>query len=77
MWKVNTDYWQYKGTERGDFGSRLVSATGWEKNGAVKGQILQVLGDPADPYTLDIQKGFDDLKLLEGLEYTDQQLAVM
>ena len=31
-----------------------------EKNGAVKGKILQVLGDPADPYTLDIQKGFED-----------------
>ncbi|TIW31134.1 MAG: sugar ABC transporter substrate-binding protein, partial [Mesorhizobium sp.] len=25
------------------------------KNGAVKGKILQVLGDPGDPYTLDIQ----------------------
>jgi len=32
-----------------------------EKNGAVKGKILQVLGDPADPYTLDIQKGFEDM----------------
>jgi ribose transport system substrate-binding protein len=31
-----------------------------EKNGAVKGKILQVLGDPADPYTLDIQKGFEE-----------------
>jgi len=31
-----------------------------EKNGAVKGKVLQVLGDPADPYTLDIQKGFED-----------------
>ena len=31
-----------------------------EKNGAVKGKVLQVLGDPADPYTLDIQKGFDE-----------------
>ena len=27
------------------------------KNGSVKGKILQVLGDPGDPYTLDIQKG--------------------
>jgi len=31
-----------------------------EKNGEVKGKILQVLGDPADPYTLDIQKGFEE-----------------
>ena len=31
-----------------------------EKNGSVKGKILQVMGDPADPYSLDIQKGFED-----------------
>lgn len=31
-----------------------------EKKGAVKGKVLQVLGDPGDPYTLDIQKGFED-----------------
>ena len=31
-----------------------------EKNGRVKGKVLQVLGDPADPYTLDIQKGFEE-----------------
>jgi ribose transport system substrate-binding protein len=31
-----------------------------EKKGEVKGKILQVLGDPADPYTLDIQKGFEE-----------------
>ncbi len=30
------------------------------KHGAVKGKVLQVLGDPADPYTLDIQKGFEE-----------------
>ena len=30
-----------------------------EKNGEVKGKVLQVLGDPGDPYTLDIQKGFE------------------
>ncbi len=30
------------------------------KKGSVKGKILQVLGDPGDPYTLDIQKGFED-----------------
>lgn len=31
-----------------------------EKNGSVSGTILQVLGDPGDPYTLDIQKGFEE-----------------
>ena len=30
------------------------------KNGAVKGKVLQVLGDPSDPYTLDIQHGFEE-----------------
>lgn len=30
------------------------------KHGAVKGKVLQVLGDPADPYSLDIQKGFEE-----------------
>ena len=31
-----------------------------EKKGGVKGKILQILGDPGDPYTLDIQKGFEE-----------------
>lgn len=31
-----------------------------EKNGSVTGKVLQVLGDPGDPYTLDIQKGFEE-----------------
>ncbi len=31
-----------------------------ERNGAPQGQILQILGDPGDPYTLDIQKGFEE-----------------
>jgi len=30
------------------------------KNGSVKGKVLQVLGDPADPYTLEIQQGFEE-----------------
>jgi ribose transport system substrate-binding protein len=30
------------------------------KNGAVRGKVLQVLGDPGDPYTLDIRKGFEE-----------------
>ncbi|WP_274627404.1 sugar ABC transporter substrate-binding protein [Arvimicrobium flavum] len=39
------------------------------KNGSVKGKILQVLGDPGDPYTLDIQKGFEE-KMKEYPEVT-------
>jgi ribose transport system substrate-binding protein len=40
-----------------------------EKNGDVKGKILQVLGDPADPYSLDIQKGFEDkMKEFAGVQ---------
>jgi ribose transport system substrate-binding protein len=31
-----------------------------ERKGDVKGKVLQILGDPADPYTLDIQKGFEE-----------------
>lgn len=31
-----------------------------ERHGEVRGKVLQVLGDPSDPYTLDIQKGFED-----------------
>ncbi len=41
-----------------------------EKKGDVKGKILQVLGDPADPYTLDIQKGFEE----KMKEYKDVQI---
>jgi ribose transport system substrate-binding protein len=35
---------------------KLLSA----RHGSVKGKVLQVLGDPGDPYTLDIQKGFEE-----------------
>lgn len=31
-----------------------------ERYGSVKGKVLQILGDPGDPYTLDIQKGFEE-----------------
>jgi ribose transport system substrate-binding protein len=40
-----------------------------EKQGSVKGKVLQVLGDPGDPYTLDIQKGFEE-KMKEFPEVT-------
>ncbi len=31
-----------------------------ERHGALKGKVLQVMGDPGDNYSLDIQKGFDE-----------------
>ena len=47
-----------------------------EKNGSVKGKILQVLGDPADPYTLDIQKGFEE-RMKEFADVTIISLPAM
>ncbi|MDF0603868.1 sugar ABC transporter substrate-binding protein [Psychromarinibacter sp. C21-152] len=41
-----------------------------EKNGSVSGTVLQVLGDPGDPYTLDIQKGFEE----RMAEYPDVEI---
>ncbi len=32
-----------------------------EKNGSAQGKILQILGDPGDPYTLEIQEGFEEV----------------
>jgi ribose transport system substrate-binding protein len=40
----------------GDEITRLLT----EKHGSAKGKVLQILGDPADPYTLDIQQGFEE-----------------
>jgi len=37
-----------------------------EKNGAAKGKVLQILGDPGDSYTLDIQKGFEEVMAKEA-----------
>ncbi|MHA1548057.1 MAG: sugar ABC transporter substrate-binding protein [Alphaproteobacteria bacterium] len=31
-----------------------------ERNGSVSGKVLQILGDPGDPYTLEIQQGFEE-----------------
>lgn len=39
-----------------------------EKNGSVTGTILQVLGDPGDSYTLDIQQGFEEMMEGEDVE---------
>lgn len=41
-----------------------------EKNGSVSGKVLQVLGDPSDPYTLDIQAGFEE----RMAEYPDVEI---
>jgi ribose transport system substrate-binding protein len=41
-----------------------------ERNGSVSGKVLQVLGDPADPYTLDIQQGFEE----RMAEYPDVEI---
>ncbi len=56
-----TDFTSVAGTVEigyvaGDEAQRLLK----EKYGSVKGKVLQILGDPADPYTLDIQKGFEE-----------------
>lgn len=31
-----------------------------ERHGSPKGKVLQILGDPGDPYTLEIQDGFEE-----------------
>jgi ribose transport system substrate-binding protein len=43
-----------------------------EKHGAAKGKVLQILGDPGDAYTLDIQKGFEAVM---GKEAPDVELV--
>lgn len=37
-----------------------------ERNGAVVGTVLQILGDPGDNYTLDIQQGFEEVMTAEA-----------
>lgn len=46
--------------EIGYVAAEVVEGLLTKKNGSVKGKVLQVLGDPGDPYTLDIQKGFEE-----------------
>lgn len=46
--------------EIGHVAAGVVEGLLTKKYGSVKGKILQVLGDPGDPYTLDIQKGFEE-----------------
>ncbi|MGE0369775.1 MAG: choice-of-anchor Q domain-containing protein, partial [Candidatus Dadabacteria bacterium] len=47
MWKVNSNYWQYKGG-RSDFTSKFSSASGWEENGTV---------NTVDPRFEDVENG--------------------
>ena len=37
-----------------------------ERHGSPKGKVLQILGDPGDNYTLDIQKGFEAVMAKEA-----------
>ena len=37
-----------------------------ERHGEAKGKVLQVLGDPGDNYTLDIQQGFEEVMAAEA-----------
>ena len=39
-----------------------------ERHGSPSGKVLQILGDPGDNYTLDIQKGFEERMAAEGPE---------
>ncbi|MBD8892587.1 sugar ABC transporter substrate-binding protein [Roseibium litorale] len=56
-----SDFTSVAGTvEIGHIASDHAIALLKNKYGEVKGKILQVLGDPGDPYTLDIQKGFEE-----------------
>ena len=58
---TQTDFTSVAGTvEIGHVAAGEIQRLLKEKNGSVKGKVLQVLGDPADPYTLDIQKGFEE-----------------
>ena len=45
--------------EIGEIAAAEITRLLTEKNGSPKGKVLQILGDPGDPYTLDIQKGFE------------------
>ena len=56
-----SDFTSVAGTiEIGHIAADVVQGLLTKRNGSVKGKVLQVLGDPGDPYTLDIQKGFEE-----------------
>jgi ribose transport system substrate-binding protein len=56
-----SDFTSVAGTvEIGHTAAKEITRLLTEKNGAAKGKVLQILGDPTDPYTLDIQQGFEE-----------------
>ncbi len=56
-----SDFTSVAGTiEIGHIAAQEITRLLTEKNGSPKGKVLQILGDPGDPYTLDIQKGFEE-----------------
>src|SRR5262245_43165277 len=67
---TQTDFTSVAGTvEIGHVAAGEIQRLLKEKNGSVKGKILLVLADPADPYTLDIQKGFEEkMKEFSGVQ---------
>lgn len=55
-----SDFTSVAGTiEIGQVAAAEISKLLQARNGSVSGKVLQILGDPGDPYTLDIQKGFE------------------
>lgn len=47
--------------EIGQIAAREIAQLLEARHGSVQGKVLQILGDPGDTYTLDIQKGFDEV----------------
>jgi ribose transport system substrate-binding protein len=66
---TKSDFTSVAGTiEIGHVAAEQAQAMLEAKKGDVAGKILQVLGDPGDPYTLDIQKGFEEkMKAFPGV----------
>lgn len=58
---TKTDLTSVAGTvEIGEIAADQIQKLLKDKKGSVKGKVLQILGDPGDSYTLDIQKGFEN-----------------
>lgn len=56
-----SDFTSVAGTvEIGHIAAQEIARLLSEKNGMAKGKVLQILGDPGDPYTLEIQQGFEE-----------------
>lgn len=59
---TQVDFTSVAGTvDIGRIAARHVKDLLEKKNGSVSGTVLQVLGDPGDSYTLNIQKGFEEV----------------